>query len=117
MRKAALIFGLSLLVPLALCSCGSPTASVQGHVVRYGPVPPTAGTTTTVPLSGSNSTVQVAIAGKIVAVQKVRPGGQFYFALPPGTYQIGVVQDITCHARVVLRSGTITHSNVVCVEP
>jgi hypothetical protein len=117
MRKAPLLFGLILLVPLGLCSCASPTASVQGYVVRYGPVPSTAGTTTTLPLSGSSSTVQVTSAGKIVAVQKVRARGQFHFALPPGTYEIGVVQDITCHARVALRSGTITHSNVVCVEP
>jgi hypothetical protein len=117
MRKAAFPCGLSLLLPLALCSCGSSTASVQGYVVRYGPVAPIAGTATTLPLSSSSSTVQVTSSGRIVADQKVTPGGKFHFALPPGTYRIGVAQDMTCHAHVALQSGTITHRNVVCVEP
>jgi hypothetical protein len=117
MRKATVIFGLSLLVPLAMSSCSSPTASIQGYVVRYGPVPPTPGTTTTLPLSSSTSTVRVTSSGKIVAVQDVRPGHQFRFTLPPGTYQIGVAEDANCQTQVTLRPLTFTHSNVVCVEP
>ena len=88
--------------------------------VRYGPVAPASpvvATTTTLPLARGTSTVQARSDGKVVAVQMVPSGGQFHFVLPPGTYNLGVSQDTTCHARVALRSGRPTHVNVICAEP
>jgi hypothetical protein len=53
----------------------------------------------------------------VVAVQKVPSAGQFHFVLPPGTYKLSVIQDMTCHAQVALRSGSTTRVNVRCIEP
>lgn len=106
---------------LVMAGCSqTASASVQGYVVRYGPVAPASpfvATTTTLPLARGTSTVQARSDGKVVAVQKVPSGGQFHFVLPPGTYNLIVIQDMTCHAQVALRSSTTTRANIRCVEP
>jgi hypothetical protein len=117
MKRAALLCAVGVLLSLALSSCGSSTASVQGYVVDYGAAAPIGTTTTTLPLAGMTATVQAKSAGKVVAVQKVPPGGQFHFVLPPGTYTFRVIEYMFCDGHVTLHSGTTTHINVVCVEP
>ena len=105
-----------VLMALALAACTSQSGSVQGYVVRYGPVAPMGTTTTTLPLARSTSTVEAKSGGKTAAVQKVPPGGQFHFSLPPGDYQLSVVEDPLCSGHVSITSGQSVRANVVCVD-
>lgn len=102
---------------LAGCSSAATSASVTGHVLRYGPVIAVEAPSTAIPVARGLSTVQAMSSGKVVAVQKVPAGSQFHFTLPPGTYDLIVTDDTRCHATVSLRSNTATHANVRCVEP
>lgn len=104
---------------LSACA-GSGTGVLQGQVLVFSPVVSPGKPPDLRPTASFTTTVEAKMHGRLVASQRVLPGGVFRIALNPGSYVVGISQEVVpgnCDAPVTIHSHHTTDMDVRCSLP
>lgn len=122
MKWKPLFLVVLVLAATTLSACGGVgTGVLRGQVLVFSPVhvlgsPPAS----TRPTARFAITVEAKMHGRLVASQRVLPGGAFRFVLAPGSYVVSISQEVVpgnCGTPVTIRSGHTTNMDVQCSLP